>query len=282
MQTCPWRCGRHSVRVIRTAAHGGELSANVKIIVAGRLACALNIVHAFPYENLAIRKAYQVMQKSLNPMDPETVFPPDEAPTWELLKLQSRTYFELEQIIDAIKALATWREAEADYIDKHPKLSGASPTLKSAKEAVDEAMHSVLHNHILLHPLDADEEADLTLIRKHYLPELILAYNAVLHSAGYLISRENLVESMELSVCVADDELHLAECFVDSGRMRELVTSFSQTSKSMLVLKASGKKWTSRKDRRGKDLGIWEMGAQGGGGGPDDGTLALSRQISLS
>ena len=54
---------------------------------------------------------------------------------------------------------------------------------------------------------------------------------------------------------------------VAAGRMRELVDSFAQTSKSMLVLKAEGKKWAPRKGREGKDLAIWEIGAQSSGVG---------------
>ncbi|CAK1354823.1 Nucleoporin NUP84 [Cercospora beticola] len=229
-----------------------------KALIAGRLGCAFLIVAEFPYENLAIRKSYQVIGKSINPMDLEHTPPADEATTWDLLIRQSRTYYELELLMNAIQALASWRAEEEAYTQKKPKLSGASPTLKASKEAVDEAMLPILQGNLLLSPIDEAEEADLALIRKWYIPELILAYNAVHHAAGYMISRDNLIKSMDLSVIVADDRYHLAEAFVAAGRMRELVESFACTSRSMLVLKAEGKKWNNRKGREGKDLGIWE------------------------
>lgn len=242
-------------------------------LVAGRLACALRIAHEFPYDTISTRKAYQVTGKSLNPMEVDVAPSPDQAEIWKLLQRQSRTYYELGHIVHAIKALAEWRANEAEYTKKSPKLSGASPTLKAAKEAVDEAMLPILEDRLLLEPVDEAEAADLKQIRTAYIPELIIAYNTVLHAAGYLISRENLIESMDMSVTIADDKNQLAECFTAAGRMREMVTSFAHTSKSMLVLKAEGRKWTSRKDRQGKDLGIWEVSQRSSG---------HTRDISLS
>ena len=91
-----------------------------------------------------------------------------------------------------------------------------------------------------------------------------------------MISRENLVKSMDLSVTIAnDDRYHLSETFVSAGRMRELVDSFAITSRSMLILKAEGKTYKNRKDREGKDLGIWEMQSGQHGHGH-------SRELSMS
>jgi nuclear pore complex protein Nup107 len=57
----------------------------------------------------------------------------------------------------------------------------------------------------------------------------------------------------------------LEECFVQAGRMRELVECFALTSKLMLILKAEGRAWkASKKDRMGRDLGMFEIGSGGG------------------
>lgn len=207
------------------------------------------------------------MGRSLNPMDLVDEEHPGEFTEWQLLRAQSRTYYELELLVNAIKCLSIWREHEMEYTTKHPKLSGASPDLKDAREIVAESMEPVLKGKLLLTPRDEDEAADLDQIRVTYIPLLVLGYNIVLHSAGHLISRDNMIDSMDLSVIVADEQNMLIDAFVTAGRMRELVDSFAHASKSMLVLKAEGKKWRGGKGREGKDLGMWEIGAQGIGNG---------------
>ena len=190
---------------------------------------------------------------------------------WDLMKRQSRTYYELELLVRAIEALAHWRDEENKHIGKATKPSTVPSSLKKAKTAVSEAMEPLLKG-ILLNPQDDTEAANLSFIRMMFLPEVVVAYNTVLHAAGNLITRDALLESMDLSVAVAadgDDGKEagkkegngLAECFQRAGRMRELVSSFALTSKVMLVLKAEGKPWKPRKEE-GKDLGIWEIGPQ--------------------
>ena len=199
--------------------------------------------------------------------------PADEAEKWASMARESRTYYELSLLVTAIEALANWRDLEQTYTIKRPKLTSAPLELKDAKKAVDVAMEPVLTD-ILCHGTDDDEKADLHLIRTAFIPEVVIAYNTVLHSAGSIITRNTLLESMDLSVIVAKDENRISECFVEAKRMRELVTSFAHTSKTMLLLKNHGRPWTARtKDREGKDLGMWEIGPQGIHGG-------ASREIS--
>jgi nuclear pore complex protein Nup107 len=219
------------------------------------------IVEEFPYETVSIRKSYQVVGKSVNLMDHDGPAPEDEQPMWDLLKRQSQTYYELELLVNTIKALADWREKEQDYTNKTPKLSSAPPALRAAKDTVDELMAPILAG-ILRNPLDETEGADLESIRKIFIPEIVLAYNTILHSAGSLISRDNLIQSMDLSTTIAQEDNNIAECFIQARRMRELVTSFAETSKAMLILKEAGRPWRPKKDREGKDLGLWEIGPQ--------------------
>lgn len=160
-------------------------------------------------------------------------------------------------------ALADWRDKEAEYTNKTPKMSTAPPILKDTKKIVDQAMAEVLKRNLLMHPVGIDEETDLRIVRREYIPEMVIAYNTVIHSAGFLVSRGQLLESMDLSVTVANDQNGLSKCILEAGRMGELVTSFAQTSKAMLIAKAEGKPWKPKKDREGRDLGIWEIGPQG-------------------
>ena len=66
--------------------------------------------------------------------------------------------------------------------------------------------------------------------------KMVIAFNTVLHAAGNLITRDSLLESMELSNMIANGKTDtgtngLLDCFVQSGRTRELVESFALTSK---------------------------------------------------
>ena len=248
------------------------------------------IVQNFPYEEVSLRKSYDTIGRSVNLMENTASTPYDEHESlaWDLMKRQSRTYFELEQLIHTVESLSTWRTEEHRYVSKTQKPSSIPSVLKRAKENVSEAMEPILKG-ILLNPIDEGEAEDLAIIRTAYLPETIIAYNTVLHAAGNLITRDSLLESMELSATIATGSVspipkfenedgtpgtvqtnRVAECFVQAGRMRELVAAFALTSKVMLVLKAEGKPWRARKDRVGKELGVWEIGSAGGGDGMMD------------
>jgi nuclear pore complex protein Nup107 len=106
-----------------------------------------------------------------------------------------------------------------------------------------------------------DEAADLIKIRNWYLPEIVVAYNAVLCAAAHMISRDHLLRSMELANDVANDKTGLAECFMESGRMRELVIAFAQSSETMLKLNEMNQSKREKKNKAGKNLAIWEISA---------------------
>jgi nuclear pore complex protein Nup107 len=186
----------------------------------------------------------------------------EETVQYDLLRQQSRTYYELEQLVTAVSALSAWVLQERPYT-RDPARAGPAPSeLKQAKIALDEAMQPLLSG-ILRTAKDHEEAADLEQIRKTYIPEIIIAYNTALYTAGPTITRDSYVDAMDLSVAVASEASGLTEPFMKSNRMRELVTSLAQTSKQMLIMKASGRPWKSPKEKAGKDLGIWEIGPQG-------------------
>lgn len=225
----------------------------------------------YPYDDVSSKKSYEVLGRHINFFDLNNKEPNDEADalTWEVMTQQSRTYYELSQLVTAIEALSQWRVEEEKYITRVPKPSNVPSALKQAFANVYSAMEPILKG-ILLHPTDEGEAEDLDFIRQNYLPEMIIAYNTVLHAAGNLITRDSLLDSMQLSASIANgrstadgEDNGLRDCFVRAGRMRELVQSFALTSKAMLVLKAEGKEWKARKERRGMDLGMWEIGRVG-------------------
>lgn len=123
----------------------------------------------------------------------------------------------------------------------------------------------------------ADEDQDavaLKAIRHAYLPEIVIAYNSVLHFAGASLGRDHFTKSLELSTLVASEEnKELAEALVSTGRMGELVRGLALTSKQLLqwnqeAVKAEG---TGRKRKASRDMGrkrgwdgrtleIWDLG----------------------
>lgn len=82
----------------------------------------------------------------------------------------------------------------------------------------------------------AEGDSDLVLLRQVYLPETVLAYVSTLHFAGTCLSRDYLLECMDLASVVADKDSDIAACFVEARRMKELVEAFALCSKALAVV----------------------------------------------
>lgn len=76
---------------------------------------------------------------------------------------------------------------------------------------------------------------ELRELRQAYLPETVLAYVSALHFAGTGVSRDNLLECMELAAVVAERNSDVADTFVRAKRMGELVEAFAASSKALAV-----------------------------------------------
>lgn len=233
--------------------------------VTGRFAAARALVQHFPYDDISQQKSYQVIGRSVNLASGESSRPGDKqaAARWDQMFRESRTYYQLEQLVHAFEALNAWRTEESKYSDLDHKPKLVPGPMKHYFELAEAAMQPLLEKDFLLMAQDEDEALDLAHIRDLYLPEAIIAYNTALHTAGYMITRHYFITSMDLAVLVAKEELGLTQTFVNAGRMRELVTSFALSSKAMLSLRETGHKpWKPKKDREGKDGGIWEVGTK--------------------
>jgi nuclear pore complex protein Nup107 len=102
-------------------------------------------------------------------------------------------------------------------------------------EAVKEYMVPILDGW-LLGGVRGDGDLELAELRRCYLPETVLAYISTLHFAGTCLSRDNLLECMELAAVIAQKDSDIAACFVEAGRMKELVEAFASCSKALAVL----------------------------------------------
>lgn len=79
-------------------------------------------------------------------------------------------------------------------------------------------------------------ETDLRHLREAYLPETLLAYITTLQFAGQHLSREFLLESMDFSTIVADEDSDLLDVFTKTGNMHSLVEVLAFSSKNLLLV----------------------------------------------
>jgi len=130
--------------------------------------------------------------------------------------------------------------------------------LKETLGQVQSAMELVLDVDFLTQPMDEAEGIILRKIRNHYIPECVLAYNNVLYFAGHAISRQYMVECMDLAQMVAQSGT-LTNAFVESGRMRELVTAFALDSQALLQANEQAAGGKTKKGKKDKGLEIWQV-----------------------
>lgn len=103
-----------------------------------------------------------------------------------------------------------------------------------------------------------NEAVEFEALRNACLPEMMLAYTSVVEVSARYVSRELLLHSMDLAAMIAGDESDIGSCFVNTGRMAELVTAFAFASQSIIRAdEAPGGKGKSKRKLDGKSLEIW-------------------------
>lgn len=95
-------------------------------------------------------------------------------------------------------------------------------------------------NSWLLEANDPEEAAEFEQLRAAYLPETVIAYVAALQYAGSCLTRENLLEAMDLAATIAGKDSDIAALFVRTGRIKELVEAFASCSKALAAEPAEG------------------------------------------
>ncbi|KAL9043087.1 MAG: hypothetical protein Q9180_000120 [Flavoplaca navasiana] len=178
--------------------------------------------------------------------------PPEQAQS----RGQSNTFQNLEQLVHALNALEAW---QAEIMKKPRDFDMSSLTgkmwrdsLRKASESIEEHMQPLLRGW-LQYPKDESEAVVFEQIREAYLPEVLLAYTAMMNFSAQYLSRSYLLKSMELGAMIAAPESDLAGCFVSSKRMAEMVDALAVTSMNMLVAEEYGigsKKMSAK-------MGLW-------------------------
>jgi nuclear pore complex protein Nup107 len=104
-------------------------------------------------------------------------------------------------------------------------------------------------------------DKDFQLLRDAYIPETVLAYISCLHFAGTSLSRDNLLECMELAAVIAEKDSDVAREFLKCGRMKELVESFASCSKALAIW-TSDKKGSQTNSKKIREMGWYVFSAR--------------------
>ncbi|KAH8592421.1 107-domain-containing protein [Bisporella sp. PMI_857] len=177
------------------------------------------------------------------------------------LLAEAKSFRELEALIlalDGLETVASYAELIEDNTTEIPKdwRQGLASILIPAKEAVQ----PLLHGWLLTSQEDVPEFQQL---REAYLPETILAYVLALQLGGRTLTRDLLMETMELSTLIADEDSDLLALFVKLKRLPELVDVLTIASKALLITNAGQKKQTGSKGKKLRQRGwtpdIWSV-----------------------
>lgn len=192
----------------------------------------------------------------------------------EQVMADARNYRELEclaKALDTLETMGSLMELSAEYVEVPKPTDGGTNESRApggdrkfwsgvgdAVKVMKDRMPPLLSHNWLLTGIEgtsswfnlsivaqfANQETagdeELGELRQAYLPETMLAFVSGLHYAGTGLSRDNLLECMDLAGLVAQRNSELAKVFVKAGRMTELVEAFAAASKALAI--ATGEK----------------------------------------
>ncbi|KAF2829216.1 hypothetical protein CC86DRAFT_345795 [Ophiobolus disseminans] len=208
--------------------------------------------------------------------------PDEHAGLVEQLRESSVVYYELQQVVHLLGLFREWRAVEESVIAaraEKPNPEAGEPLKAKVdwnhlKELLDtmESVFGALLSSMTATTQEISPENDLTHLwelKCAYVPEIVLAYISVLHTAASFLKREVAatfaIKAMEIANLVADEgNAWLQAVFVETKRMRELVEALAQVSKTMLRLSESEPKKSVAKKRgsKGETLRIWDLNAK--------------------
>ncbi|UKZ77966.1 hypothetical protein TrVFT333_005700 [Trichoderma virens FT-333] len=180
--------------------------------------------------------------------------------TPEKVQAEARKFRGLEALVKALDGLETIASLMLISTElSHGDRDFWGPAGEAIKNVKD-YMRPLLKGWLL--PAIKSGDSELRDIRAAYLPETILAYISALHFAGTGLSRDNLLECMELAALVAERESDLKEVFTEAKRMTELVEAFAACSKALAI--ATGEKRPSGSgSKRQREMGwsrdLWSV-----------------------
>nr|AEL00685.1 Nup84p [Thermochaetoides thermophila] len=167
----------------------------------------------------------------------------------------TRHLWELESLVRALDSIETLTSLAALTREESVPMTRemwqeVSQTVRIAKAC----MRPVLKEWLLTTYDGRSVEQDFLDIRQAYIPETILAYISCLHFAGTSLSRDNLLECMDLAAIIAEKDSDVAKEFMRCGRMKELVEAFASASKALAIWSGE-KKGSQTNSKKLRELG---------------------------
>ncbi|KAM5356291.1 hypothetical protein ACJ41O_002937 [Fusarium nematophilum] len=200
------------------------------------------------YEDSAEFWATHLDRRAINDVKPQQV------------AADARKFRELESLVRALDSLETVASLAMFANEDDPKPRDFWPKIGDEIKNTKENMQPLLSNWLLVGIEEGDDE--LQELRQAYLPETILAYISALHFAGTGLSRDNLLECMELAAIIAERSSDLSTSFVAAGRMKELVEGFAACSKA-LAISTSEKRTAGSSSKKLREMGwsrdLWSV-----------------------
>ncbi|KAJ4272345.1 Nucleoporin nup84 [Fusarium torreyae] len=172
----------------------------------------------------------------------------------------ARKFRELENLVRALDSLETVASLAELANEEQTKKREFWATIGNEVKNTKDNMQPLLSDWLLAGIEEGDQE--LRELRQAYLPETILAYVSTLHFAGTGLSRDNLLECMELAAVIAERSSDLSTSFVEAGRMKELVEAFAACSKA-LAITTGEKRATGSSSKKLREMGwsrdLWSV-----------------------
>ncbi|TAQ83577.1 hypothetical protein B7494_g8097 [Chlorociboria aeruginascens] len=161
------------------------------------------------------------------------------------LVAQAKSFRELETLIESLDAIETVTSMGNLMLeDTSIQWQKAwRQQLARALQPTKASMQPLLKGWLLT---SQEDEPEFQLLREAYLPETLLAYVITLQYAGATLTRDFLMECMDISSVVAAEGSDLLDLFVKTGRMQELVEAFANASKELLILTSARPGGSSR------------------------------------
>ncbi|KAE9974032.1 hypothetical protein BLS_003303 [Venturia inaequalis] len=204
--------------------------------------------------DLMRRSTRSSSQKDITTTAPKE--PSQDAKEWPykiaLLKQQSTQVVELQNLCSLLEALAMWRFLEDSLAadkEKLPYPVKQDLILTTLREDITTRM-APLFGSFLTEVADVQDEYLCTKIRHAYFPDIILAYNGVVTYTSQFDAKEVLFKSLELANAIADEKNYeLANAFLQTRRMGELVTALALSQRMLLRLNQRELRLERRRER---------------------------------
>ncbi|KAI9882790.1 MAG: hypothetical protein M1823_005469 [Watsoniomyces obsoletus] len=261
----------------------------LRLLSDKRLAAAQAFVQQLPSSEISLSKSKSLLGKSVDIFDPnETDDDEDDeenqamdedddddnkheeqAMTREVMIAEAKMYRELENLVWALVAMEKWREV----LDQHSGLTSTmstsrrapksnKTTLQQAYEEVDRTVRPLFGSWLIDVPKEHEQPS--ILLRRTYLPSILLSFIDIQHTAGHLLNSSILLDSMTLSTVIALPNSEILGTLKQARKLKDVVRAFAKISKAILREEESETAGTLNKRAVGGSSSLHRTAVNGG------------------